>query len=97
LRGSKEILGPPKHGSKRSAAGPDLTSLRRDGQAQAHAQGAHGGQRLVGSAMSTPEQDRVEHRRAAILSADVAGYSRLPGPRMRRGRPPNSRINCGSS
>ncbi len=32
-----------------------------------------------GSAMATPGQDRVERRLAAILAADVAGYSRLTG------------------
>jgi adenylate cyclase len=29
--------------------------------------------------MATPGQDRVERRLAAILAADVAGYSRLTG------------------
>src|SRR6266536_781350 len=32
-----------------------------------------------GSAMATPGQDRIERRLAAILAADVAGYSRLTG------------------
>src|SRR6266536_1375961 len=32
-----------------------------------------------GIAMATPGQDRVERRLAAILAADVAGYSRLTG------------------
>ena len=29
--------------------------------------------------MATPGQDRIERRLAAILAADVAGYSRLMG------------------
>src|SRR3984893_8189751 len=33
----------------------------------------------MGSAMATPGQDRIERRLAAILAADVAGYSQLMG------------------
>src|SRR2546430_6561702 len=35
--------------------------------------------RLEISAMATTGQDRIERRLAAILAADVAGYSRLTG------------------
>src|ERR1700730_7436690 len=33
----------------------------------------------MGSAMATPGQDRIERRLAAILAADVGGYSLLMG------------------
>src|SRR5262249_15975342 len=50
-----------------------------------------------GSAMATPGEGRIERRLAAILAADVAGYSLLTGMDEEGTHTLGSRAMCGRS